>query len=102
MMIIMHPGAPREQIDAVIAEIEKQKAKMGEGETFRITLEKRRTELGSLEFIDPVAAIIDNPVNLSEPDWVVLLEVMGEKTGVSVIPSDAMLNVQKERVGLSP
>jgi 3-deoxy-7-phosphoheptulonate synthase len=25
MMIIMHPGAPREQIDAVIAEIEKQK-----------------------------------------------------------------------------
>ena len=25
MMIIMHPGAPKEQIDAVIAEIEKQK-----------------------------------------------------------------------------
>ncbi|TRO55013.1 hypothetical protein E2P71_03350 [Candidatus Bathyarchaeota archaeon] len=88
-------------IEAIVAEVENQKTKMGDGETFRITLEKRRTELSSLEFIDPVAAVIDNPVNLSEPDWVVLIEVMGDKTGVSVIPADAMLNVQKERVGLS-
>ena len=88
-------------IEAIVAEVDAQKAKMGEGDTFRVTLEKRKTELRSLEIIDPVADAIDNVVNLEEPDWVVLIEVMGDKTGVSIIPAEAMLNVQKECVGLS-
>ena len=88
-------------IDAIVAEVENQKGKMGEGDTFRVTLEKRRTELRSIEIIDAVAEVVDNVVDLRNPDWVVLIEMMGEKTGVSVVPADAILNVQKERVGLS-
>ncbi len=89
-------------IEGIVAEVEFQKDRIKEGETFRVTLEKRRTELRSLEVIDAVAAVVDNLVDLENPDWVILIEITGDKTGVSVIPADAMLNVQKERVGLSP
>jgi tRNA acetyltransferase TAN1 len=89
-------------IEKIVVEVQSQKARMKAGETFRVTLEKRRTELRSFEVIDAVAADIDTVVDLENPDWVVLIEIMGDKTGVSVIPADASLNVQKERVGLSP
>jgi tRNA(Ser,Leu) C12 N-acetylase TAN1 len=48
-----------------------------------------------------VAEIIDNPVDLENPDWVVLVEILGSETGVSVIKPVDTLNVQKERHRLS-
>jgi tRNA acetyltransferase TAN1 len=87
-------------IDAMVAEVEAQRQKMDAEDSFRVTLEKRRTGLRSLEVIDAVAAVIDNPVDLENPDWVVLVEIMGDRTGVSIIHPDALLNVQKERAKL--
>lgn len=69
-------------------------------ESYRVTLEKRRTGLGSMEVIDAVAKGIDRRVDLEEPDWVVLIEVVGRLTGVSVIRPEGLLNVQKERAQL--
>jgi tRNA acetyltransferase TAN1 len=51
--------------------------------------------------IEPVANIIDREVNLGDPDWIVLIEIMGKKTGVSVVRPEGILNVQKERYRLS-
>jgi tRNA acetyltransferase TAN1 len=70
---------------------------MGEDESFRITVEKRRTGLGSREVIEAVAEGIDRHVDLEDPDWVVLIEIMGRVTGVSVVRPEDVLNVQKER-----
>jgi tRNA acetyltransferase TAN1 len=70
-------------------------------ESFRVTLEKRRTELRSMEVIDAVAENIDREVNLEEPDWVVLVEIVGKRTGVAVVPRDGILSVQKERALLA-
>jgi len=36
-------------------------------------------------------------VDLEKPDWVVLIEVLGDTVGVSVVKPGDMLNVQKER-----
>ena len=88
-------------IEAIVGEVEVQKRRMADGETFRVTLEKRKTAYRSLEVIDAVAAVIDNVVDLENPDWVVLLEILGERTGVSIVRADALLNVQKERAALS-
>ncbi|MFC1802546.1 hypothetical protein ACFL0D_01110 [Thermoproteota archaeon] len=88
-------------IDAIVSEVESQKEKIGEAESFRVTLEKRKTELRSLEVIEPVANIINREVNLCDPDWIVLIEIMGMTTGVSVIRPECILNVQKERYRLS-
>ncbi len=88
-------------VDEIVAEVREQASRMGAGESFRVTLEKRRTRLRSLEVIEPVAAVIDNPVDLENPDWVVLVEILGNETGVSVIRPADELNVQKERYRLS-
>jgi tRNA acetyltransferase TAN1 len=87
-------------IDAIVSEVEAQKEEMDEDDSFRVTLEKRRTMLRSLEVIDAVAAVIDNPVDLENPDWVVLIEIMGDRTGVSIVSPEALFNVQKERAAL--
>ena len=75
-------------------------AKMGENESFRVTLEKRRTPLRSREVIDAVARGIDRRVDLEGYDWMILIEIIGRITGLAVIPRDGLLNVQKERAGL--
>jgi len=88
-------------IEEIVGEVIVQKARLAEEDTFRVTLEKRRTDFRSLEVIDAVASIIDNAVDLQNPDWVVLVEIMGNRTGVSVVRNEALFNVQKERAALS-
>jgi len=89
------------RIEDMVEEVKKQKNKIGKKDTFRVTVEKRRTNLGRLEIIEPVAEVIDNDVDLDNPDWIVLINILGEKTGVSVIEPKDKLNVQKEKYELS-
>jgi tRNA acetyltransferase TAN1 len=79
----------------------RMSTRMGEGESYRITVEKRRTGLRSRELIEAVAEGLPQRVDLENPDWIVLVEVMGNATGVSVIPPDGVLNIQKERALLT-
>ncbi len=76
-------------------------AVIGPEESYRITVEKRRTRLGSHEIIDAVAENIERRVNLDNPDWIILVETAGKVTGVSVVRPANILNVQKERVRLA-
>lgn len=69
-------------------------------ETYRITVEKRKTSFRSSHIIDSVAEVIDRKVNLENPDWVALVEVLGDYTGISIIPPSAILNVQKEKAAI--
>jgi len=87
-------------LDLIAEEAEKQSARMSLGETYRVTVEKRGTGLRSRELVEAVAGRIDNPVKLVEPDWVVLVEVVGNWTGVSVVKPLATLNIQKEAYAL--
>ena len=70
-------------------------------DTYRITVEKRKTSFRSSHIIDAVAEIIDRKVDLENPDWVALVEVVGDYTGVSVIPPAAILNIQKEKAAIA-
>lgn len=66
-------------------------------ESFRITFEKRRSKLSSRTVIEAVAEEFQQKVDLKNPDWVLLIEILGRKTGISMIRSSEMLNIQKER-----
>jgi len=77
-------------------------AKIGAGEKFRITVEKRHTELGTMDIIKAAAEGIDRPVDLKHPDKIVLIEVVGALTGISVIEPDDILSVPKERERKKP
>ena len=91
----------RTDLDEIVVASNRLAAKIGKEESFRITVEKRRTDLRSREVIDAVAEGIDRKVDLEDPDWIVLIEIVGRTTGVSVIRPDGLLNVQKERARLS-
>lgn len=76
-------------------------ANIKEEESFRITLEKRRTNLSSKEIIEAVASKIHRRVDLENPDWIILLEIIGRTTGVTVIKPEMLLNIQKTKYQLS-
>jgi tRNA acetyltransferase TAN1 len=70
---------------------------IGENETFRITVEKRFSQLSSKAIVESSAGVIRRKVNLSNPDKVVLIEVVGRSTGLSIIKPSDVLSVLKEK-----
>jgi tRNA acetyltransferase TAN1 len=63
-------------------------SKIGQDESFRITVEKRHSALHSREIIDYVADAIKRRVDLDNPGWVVLIEIIGRFAGVSIVRPD--------------
>ena len=73
-------------------------SKIREEETFRVTVEKRFTEVSTPDIIEAVAANIERRVDLNKPDKILLIEVVGGLTGMSVIKPDDILSVTKEKL----
>jgi len=73
-------------------------SKMRESETFRVTVEKRFTETPTKDIIEAAAANIERKVDLNRPDKILLIEVIGGLTGVSVIKPENILSVIREKV----
>lgn len=72
--------------------------KIGENETFRVTVEKRFTEVHSREIIETAALNIQRKVDLIKPDKILLIEVVGGLTGMSVIEPSDIISVMKEKM----
>jgi len=72
-------------------------SRVGEDETFRVTVEKRFTKISTRDIIEAAAANIERKVNLSNPDRILLIEVVGGVTGVSLIKPGDILHVFKEK-----
>ncbi len=70
------------------------------GETFRITVEARDSPYTSRELIESIAELIERKVNLESPDKVVLLQIFGEYTCISVLRPQEILSVQKLKRGV--
>ena len=73
-------------------------SKMG-NDTFRITVEKRHNALESMDVIKAVAGEIDSQVDLENPCWIVLVEIVGAMAGVSVIRPDQAFSAVVEKRG---
>lgn len=83
-----------------LKKIEEACAKLSESikttETFRVTVEKRRSRLRSREVIEAAARHVDARVDLEKPDRIILIQVVGGETGVSLLGSEReILNVDK-------
>jgi tRNA acetyltransferase TAN1 len=73
-------------------------SKIGQDESFRITVEKRHSDLHSREVIDYVADAIRRKVDLEDPGWVVLVEIIGKFAGVSIVrPGQIFSSVVEKR-----
>jgi tRNA acetyltransferase TAN1 len=73
-----------------------------ENEAFRITVEKRFTNLHSQELIEAAVTGIDTTgerkVDLENPDKIMLIEVLGGLTGMALIKPNDVLSVLKEKM----
>ena len=70
---------------------------MKEDETYRITIEKRHSSLRTKEIISNIAASISNKVLLENSDWEIVVQVLRDKTGISIIPPNTILSVDKQK-----
>lgn len=67
-------------------------------DTFRVTVEKRHNSLGSMQIVKAIADQISNRVDLENPGWVILVQVLGGRTGVSVLrPNQIFSSVVEKR-----
>jgi tRNA acetyltransferase TAN1 len=73
-------------------------AKIGENQSFRVTVEKRFTELHSKDIIEASAGDINRKVALKDPDLILQIEVLGVFTGISLLKPTDILAVVKEKI----
>ncbi len=83
------------KINAIVKAVKELSSAIGPAETFRITIEARDSPYSEKELIDAIADAVDRKVNLDSPDKIVLLEVFGEYSGVSVISPREIVSIQK-------
>ena len=88
-------------IDEIKDEVQNKIKSFKPEESYRITIEKRNSKISSNEIISEIAKSIPNKVSLDNPDWVVLIEIIQDETGVSVIPNNSILSVEKVKRSLS-
>ena len=71
------------------------------GESYRISIEKRNSDISSQELISRIAKKIKNKVSLEFPDKIILIEVLGNQTGIAIIKKVDILSVEKTKRSIS-
>jgi tRNA acetyltransferase TAN1 len=66
-------------------------------DTFRVTVEKRHTSLGSMQIVNAIASQIGNKVDLDDPNWIILAQILGGLTGLSVLRPDQIFSSVVEK-----
>jgi len=65
--------------------------------TFKIIIEKRHTNLKKMAIINEIAPLISTKVDLDNPLWILLIEILGKYTGVSILKSDILFSSMIEK-----
>ena len=64
-------------------------------DTYRISVEKRHSKIQTLDIIAEVASRIHGRVMLENPAWIILVQVIGSRTGVSLVRPGDIVSVEK-------
>ena len=88
-------------VESKIEEIEKSVSELSnqifDEETYRISIEKRNSDLSSKEIITKIADKIKNKVSLEFADKIILIEILGNKTGISILKKIDILSTEKTK-----
>ena len=84
-------------IDKIKQNVTKLSNVIQKNNSYRITIEKRNTNVSSNEIITEIAKIFPNKVSLNQPDWIVLIEILGNKTGISILKNDDLFSLDKAK-----
>lgn len=87
-----------EDIDEGISDLIKL---ISDKESYRISIEKRNSNISSQELISRIAKKIKNKVSLEFPDKIILIEILGNKTGIAIVKKENILSVEKTKRSIS-
>ena len=65
--------------------------------SYRISIEKRNSEIKSNDLISEIAELIPNKVSLEQADWEIVIQIMGKTTGIGILPKNSIISVSKEK-----
>ena len=85
------------EMSKITKEVIKLKDVIQQNDSYRITIEKRNTDMSSNEIITEVAKIFPNKVSLNQPDWVILIEILADKTGISILKENEIFSLDKAK-----
>jgi len=85
------------EIDKIKQNVIKLKDTIQKNDSYRITIEKRNTDISSTEIITEIANIFPNKVSLNQPDWIVLIEILGNDTGISILKDDVLFSLDNAK-----
>ena len=85
------------EIGKIAQNVIKLKDTIQKNDSYRITIEKRNTSISSNEIITEVAEIFPNKVSLNQPDWIILIEIIGNETGISILKNDELFSLDKAK-----
>lgn len=82
-------------VDGIVSVVQRHLDKMSPSESYRITIEKRGSEVSTKELIDLIAKTVPNKVSLERYDWNILVEIFGDIAGVSILKEEDILSTMK-------
>ena len=92
-------------IETNVEEIEKAISSMlnqiQDTDTYIISIEKRNSDVSSKEIITKIADQIKNKVSLEFPDKIILIEILGNVTGISILKKSNILSLEKTKRSMS-
>ena len=92
-------------VETNIEEIEKtissKSNQIEEKESYMILIEKRNSDISSKEIITKIANGIKNKVSLDFPDKIILIEILGIVTGISILKKSDILSIEKTKRSMS-
>ncbi len=85
----------KSMLDDIVNAVQKHVNVMKPTDLYRITIEKRGSDLSSSELISAIAQNIHNKVSLEEFDWNVIVEVLGKVSGISILKEQDIVSTLK-------
>ena len=85
------------EIHSVIKQLRK---KICEDETFMVMIEKRHTKLHSKDIISTVTSDLDMKVNLNNPNWIILIQIINRLAGISILRPNQIFSSVREKMSL--
>ena len=67
-------------------------------ETYRVLIEKRHSRLRSSEIISTVTSKLKMKVNLDNPNWIILIQIVKMVAGVSILKPNQIFSSIKEKI----
>lgn len=85
----------KSELGEIVSAVQRHAGRMKPDEMYRITIEKRGTDLSTREIIDSIAKTVENKVSLEDYDWNIIVEILGDIAGISILKEDDIISTMK-------